>query len=548
MSPLSSKELARFDSSFLTRDWPLVIAIGLVACLPLYLYGVPYGLDLTHHFRTAQGFYESILHGNYYPSWHPSTNGGYGDVSVRFYPPALYFVLCGIRLITRDWFLASLFTSMLLTTVGALGMYIWARCFTTHHYALAAGLVYLLSPFHANEMYQAGMYGQYAAGNLLPFVFAFVERIIRGGSRRNVAALGLSYGLLVLFHVPLAVIGSIAVGVYALIRVLQCAHLASVYRLTAGVLLGAALSCFYWLPVLKELKWKYPSGAGQGAWFDYRNNFLFQLSPSPMSNFLLPLLTAATIVLAIPAIVLILRRRTEALAPAVVAVGSFLMATSFSKPIWDLSSTLQEIQFPWRWMTITSACVSLLITLTLPDLVSMWQSRLRPLALALIGLVIIGTGFTIFQLIRGAVLFKQADFNAQVESLEGSTTNPDFLPVWAQGPPQTMSSPVEVGSRQVTVNDWSAEHKVFTITPGAQSEARLKVYYYPYWIAKANGTQLTTRPAADGALLVSVPGEQTTVDVKFTEPSSTYVAAAVSIIAFVIIVFVASSKPRIRIV
>jgi len=164
-----------------------VLVIGLAVCLPLYLYGVPFALDLQHHYRTALGFYDSILTGNFYPSWHPTTNGGYGDPSVRFYPPAIYFLLSGARLITRDWFLASLLTSTLLTTAGSFSMYFWARSFTTHYYALAAGLFYLLSPFHANEMYQAGMYGQYAAASVLPFVFAFVERIIQGGRSRDVA-------------------------------------------------------------------------------------------------------------------------------------------------------------------------------------------------------------------------------------------------------------------------------------------------------------------------------------------------------------------------
>jgi hypothetical protein len=547
MSAFSSKELAPLDSSFLTRDWPLVIAIGIVACLPLYFYGVPFVGDLPHHFRTALGFYESILNGNYYPSWHPSTNGGYGDLSVRFYPPALYFVLCGARLLTGDWFLASLFTSMLLTIVGALGMYLWARAFTTHYFALAAGLLYLLSPFHANEMYQAGMYGQYGAGNLLPFVFAFVERIIRGGSRRNVAALGLVYALVVLFHVPLAVIGSISVGIYALIRLAQSFSLTAIYRLVAGVLLGVALSCFYWLPVLRELKWKHPSGVGQGAWFDYRNNFLFQHSISVMSNFLLPMLAAATIALALPALVLFFKRRTDVIAPAVVAVIAFVMSTPVSKRIWDASSTLQETQFPWRWMTITSACVSLLITVSLPELAKIWRSRWRPVSLALIGLVAISISFTILQLIRGAPLFKHQEFNERVEAQRGSATNPDFLPVWAAETPHQMNNPVDTGSRQASVKDWSAEHKVFTIEPGPATEVRLKVFYYPYWVATANGTRLATNPADDGAILVSVPaGEGTLIDVRFVEPSSTRASAVVSLVALLITIVVGISRPRFR--
>lgn len=525
-----------------TRDWIIVIAIGLLACLPLYIYGVPFVGDLPHHYRTALGFYESIVSGNYYPSWHPSTNGGYGDPSVRFYPPALYFLMCGSRLITRDWFLAGLLTATLLTTTGALGMYFWARCFTTHQYALAAGLLFLFSPFHANEMYQAGMYGQYAAANVLPFVFAFVERIIQGrgsrsgGSSADVAGLGLSYGLVILFHVPLAVLGSISLALYALIRLVQSFKIGSIYRLVAGVMLGVALSCFYWLPVMRELKWKYPSGAGQGEWFNYKNNFLFQQSPSVMSDFLLPMLVGATLVLAAPIAILIFKKDKVALAPGAVAVVSFLMATPLSKPIWDALPVLQETQFPWRWMTITSACLSLLVTVSLAHLYAMRRSRWRPIALALIGFVVIALSFTILQLVRGAFMFDRATFNQKVESEKGAETNQDFLPVWAHGKLRSMKAVVEAPDRSVTVLDWSAEHKVFALEAGHETEARLKIYYYPLWLASVNGKPLTTRPAEDGALLIAVPAEKATIEVSFTEPRSSYIAAIVSVCALAVIV------------
>jgi len=521
-----------------------VLVIGLAVCLPLYLYGVPFALDLQHHYRTALGFYDSILTGNFYPSWHPTTNGGYGDPSVRFYPPAIYFLLSGARLITRDWFLASLLTSTLLTTAGSFSMYFWARSFTTHYYALAAGLFYLLSPFHANEMYQAGMYGQYAAASVLPFVFAFVERIIQGGRSRDVAGLGFSYGLVILFHVPLAVLGSIALGIYALVRLIQLFNVVSVYRLVAGVILGIALSCFYWLPVMRELKWKYPSGIGQGAWFDYRNNFLFHPSPSVMSDFLLPMLAAATIAMAVPTAILIFKRKSNGLAPGVVALVSFFLATPLSKPIWDALPILQETQFPWRWMTITSACLALLVSICLAELASMWFSRWRPLSLALIGLLAIAPSFTILQLIRGAPLHDRVTFNQKVESQRGSATYRDFLPIWAKLQPRQMNSQVETQNRSVTIIEWSAERRVFSLDAGPETEARLRTYYYPYWVASAAGRQLFTRPADDGALLVTVPAEKSTIEVKFVEPLSSDIAGVLSACALVVIIWLSAFTAR----
>lgn len=526
------------------RYWLYVIAIGLIGSFALYLYGVPYGVDLPHHFRLAQGFFESIKGGDFYPSWLSSTNGGYGDPSVRFYPPALYYLLSLFRLLTGDWYVATLATLTLLTVSGCLGMYVWASALTDRPYAVLAALLYMLSPFHANEMYQAGMYAQYAGACVLPFAFAFVERIVANRRWRDAGGLGISWGLLILFHPPLALLGSVALGIYACIRLAQSFSARSLYQLIAGVVSGLALSCCYWLPMLLELKWKSPSGSGQDKWFDYRNNFIFHPSPNSMGNYWIPIITTATFLLAVPAVVLIFRRNRKALTPAVVALITFLMATSLSKPIWDAFSALQQTQFPWRWLTITSACLSLLVAISLPELVQMWRTRLRPVSLALLGITIIALSFTILQLIRGATFRNQSAFDQMVASLPGSETNKDFLPVWVSDKPLPMNQPVEISGREVRVTEWSMKQKEIQIDAGAPTEARLRILYYPYWKAMSAGQQLTTRPASDGALLVSIPPTATALEVSFVEPASTYVAGVLSILGLVAIAFLFAIRFR----
>jgi len=214
-------------------------------------------------------------------------------------------------------------------------MYLWASALTDRSYAVMAALIYMLSPFHANEMYQEGMYPQYAAASALPFVFAFTERIIAHRRWRDAGGLGISYGMLILLHLPLALLGSVAIGLYACIRLAQTFSKRSLYQLAAGIASGLALSCCYWLPMLFELKWKSPSGSGQAEWFDYQKNFIFRHSPNPMGDYWIPIITTATLLMATPALVLCLRRRRLALAPALGALLTFLMATSLSKPIWD---------------------------------------------------------------------------------------------------------------------------------------------------------------------------------------------------------------------
>lgn len=517
------------------RYWLHVVAIGFIGSLALYLYGVPYGVDVPQHYRMALGFFESIRAGDFYPSWLSSTNGGYGDPSIRFYPPALYYMLSFFRLIIGDWYVASLLTLSLLTVIGGTGMYLWASALTDKRYAVLAALVYMLSPYHANEMYQAGLYAQYTCASVLPFVFAFTERIIANARWRDAGGLGLSYGIVALSNLPLAVLGSVAVGVYALVRLAQSFSRRALYQLIAGALSGLALSSCYLIPMLTELKWKRPSGAGLDKWFAYKNNFIFQPSPNEMGDYWIPIITTVTLLMAVPVVILFVKRKRQALAPAVVALVTFLMATSLSKPIWDAVPALQETQFPWRVLTITSACLSILVAISFPELVRMWPTRLRPLSLALIGITAIALSFTILQIIRPAIFQNHAAFDQMVTSLQGSESNEGLLPVWVSGKPRTMDQPVEAAGRNVQVTEWSATQREFKIGAGASTEVRLRTFYYPYWKATAEGKQLTTKPANDGALLVSVPPTATIVNVRFVEPKTTYVAGALSVLGLLAI-------------
>jgi len=166
----------------------------------------------------------------------------------------------------------------------------------------------------------------------------------------------------------------------------------------------------------------------------------------------------------------------------------------------------------------------------------MWSTRLRSLSLVLLGVMVIALSFTVLQVIRGATFLKHSAFNEMVASLQRSETNKDFLPVWVSDKPREMNQPVETSGRDVHVTEWSIKQREFTVEAEVPIEVRLRILYYPYWKATSEGKELTTRPASDGALLVSVPQTATQVKVNFVEPASSYVAGALSILGLVAIV------------
>src|SRR5215831_7772996 len=204
------------------KDWKpflLIATVAFAALAPAVIWGIPASRDLQHHFRLALWFNQSFGQGDFYPSWLAEANHGYGDVSVRFYPPGLAFTLAFIRTLIGDWYVTAFVVFILLTLIGGLGTYQWARNFYPPSMAMWAGALFIFMPYRVNELYQSSLLAEYAAAAILPFVFAFTEKLCRGGGRRSVAGLGAAYALLVLTNLPMTIIGSYAVVIYLLLRI-----------------------------------------------------------------------------------------------------------------------------------------------------------------------------------------------------------------------------------------------------------------------------------------------------------------------------------------
>jgi len=115
------------------------------------------------------------------------------------------------------------------------------------------------------------------------------------------------------------------------------------------------------------------------------------------------------------------------------------------------------------------------------------------------------------------------------------------MPRWAGDnvQPYSRNERVNSASRPVALDTWEPEHRVFTLQPGAEREVRVQTFYYPLWTATAGQQALTTRPADDGALLVTVPPEKTVVTLDFQEPARVHKFRLVSLAGWFLILLTA---------
>ena len=526
----------------------IFVALASIAIMaPMLIWGMPSARDLSNHFRFALPFYDSLRAGHLYPGWLAESNSGYGDASFRFYPPALYYLLAFARALTGNWFAATVLTANLLSVLGGLGVYFWARAIGSGRFAVLAGILFAVAPYHLNQFFQSFMLAEFAGTAVLAFAFAFTERVCRSRRPRDVAGLATAYGLLILTHLPLAVIGSIGLLIYSIFRLDSGKRLATFGCLSLSMLLGLLASASYWTTMLFELNWIRADNVMPDPSVDYRANFvLATFSPDYLNVWWMNILLLATVAMFWPALALLWRSaRNSVPAPsesrkslqalAAVLLLSIAMATPISRPLWNALRPLQQTQFPWRWFAITSMVGPILLAAAIPWWKKMSGGKRRPLMLLAAGTAAIAFAFSASHIIREAFWLTPQQFENTLAEIPGSPSVSQWLPVWVHEPIRNMTSQVEAGDRQLIVDSWQPERRVFQVLAGEAGTARVQTFFYPHWVATTDGQNLTVSPDLDGAIRIALPAGASKITLEFKEPARVRYAAALTLLGWILI-------------
>ena len=536
----SNPILRAFQFHSESRQLALVIAVSVAIILPAVFFGIPSNLDLRNHFRFALPFYDAVTGGDLYPGWLAESNSGYGDASFRFYPPALYYLMTAVRLITGNWYAATLTTFGFLFVAGAVGVYLWTKSLFGSRIGMWAAVVFTLAPYHLNQFYQASLLAEFAACSVLPFALWFVERTCQKQSATNIAGLAVTYALLILTHLPLAVLGSLALLVYALCRLRADNWKRTLPALTSAVVIGLLLSSFYWVTMIAEKNWIRGDRILASASVDYRLNFLFSdFSPDNLNVWWMNILMFSSALMFAPALILLWKRNRQGVnnqlrAVLILLTFALVMATQLTLPLWNRVKPLQETQFPWRWLAVVSIVGPLLAAASLPPWFEVARGKLRPLFLIAMAGMLVSLTFSLSHIVREAKFLSAPVFASTLKDVRGSEAVDQWLPVTAKDQVKEINGEIELAGRDFKTISRSAEKRVFSVSAGTAGDARVRTYYYPHWRASAGQQELAVRPTDDGVLLVSVPSEATTITVEFIEPQRTRISAIVSVAGLLI--------------
>lgn len=506
----------------------LIAAVAVAVMLPVLIFGLPGGYDLPHHFQCAATFYESILSGDFYPSWSLNRNFGYGGMETRLYPPLSHYSLAVAYLIVGNWHLATWLILTLFAFLGGYAVYLWAREYMSANQAAFAGCIYILLPYHLNQVYNTFFFAEFVGSSLLPFTFVFVSRVCRRGKTSDVIGLAISFAVLILTHLPLTVIGSICFAIYGISLLRREKILPQVLKLAIGVFGGLAASSFFWIKVLQERDLLAKTSVYSDLFLDYRLHFLitpFQtyegigVSVYENATFYYDLMFFYTVVMALACAVpflVWLKQKDKLIGVWLVFAVSVFLIIPLSRFVWDVSPLLQEVQFPWRWLSIVSITASVLSASKLNYLLEWFKGGKRPFALMIAGSVVFIVVFSVSQIIRPAPFIPKDEVS---EMLEVNAKAKGFIfwwTIWAREG-FAVKDKILAGSRNVQIENWTATEKDFQISAGEAVEARVAVFYHPNWKAVIDDVPTETKPDENGVVIISVPNQASLVKLTFRE-------------------------------
>lgn len=501
------------------------LALTLFALAPFALPGYFWGAnDARHHVYFLFEYDRLVADGIWWPRWSPDFAFGYGYPFFNIYGPLSHFLAEVLHHFLGFGLTDAIEAVFCLSIVGsAAAMFAYVRSWLGSAAATVAALVYAYAPYHLLNLYVRANLAESMAFVWLPLCLWTARGAVRQPSWRWIVGLAVSYAGLMLTSNLVIVLFTGPLGLYILLLILlyDDAGTAGQTRPTlwrrlgcwlrtglapaAGIAAGLGLSAVFWLPAVLEQKYVRVDQWFAGR-YDYRDNFVYffqlfsphwgfgasQPGPDDPFGFQIGAVPLAFAVLGLLLATQITRRqRWELRFFTLVGVVATLICLQIARPLWDLpilGTVLGFAQFPWRWLSITTLCISIIAGLVAYPGGS-GQPQLNLPLVVFIGLILLGSYPYLQVEIRppaeGPIgLAALMRFQQSSDEMTGSTAWVKEIPTWSPMADYYISQ--EAAGEEVkpisTLVDysnktWPIDYETFGVASVAHNSVMEEVYF-----------------------------------------------------------------------
>jgi hypothetical protein len=530
----------------------IIIIAGVIISFPSIVFGFPDGgHDSIFHLTWFKLFSEQLWAGEFYPRWLINENGGLGGPVFFYTPPLSYYVTS----ILSPFFKNDPFGWQQLGISAVLGLiasgitaFLWVRSITNDKTAVISAIFYMNMPYHVTiDLYERAAFNEFWAFVWMPLILYFFNNI-RKGQKSAILGMAVSYALLIMTHIPTALIFSIIPIAYLFININPSSHRNAIFSTVVAMILGISLSAIYLIPALSTQGYVHLEDPGN--WSRYMRHFMFtQLIPSWIFMLELTLIVVGMMVLVSCAVFIYLsnsgvKLKQEFLFWVVIGIMSIFMMTPLSRPVVEIFPIISRIQFPWRFNTMLVLAATPIVGISI---FSLRKPYTRPIIMALTISALLVTswlGINIWQGIQETTREDRKLFNEKI--LAGSFEGPT-RPRWAPGNLQEIAANVdriniERGVGKIEITRWKPRDIKFSVNSIDGLALSVGQLYYPGWTAHITGEPccLWVQPCeSTGLITFYVPGGDHEISLRLLTSTQEFIGQMISASSLIIIILLA---------
>jgi len=511
----------------------------------------------------AWQFTEALKEGIIYPRWLPLNSWGYGSPIFILYAPLAFYLVAFFNIFTGSIITAMNITKFLALFMSGAGMFFLVREFYSDKIALLTSSFYIVFPYNIFQFYFVGTFASTISFVWFAPIILFTYRSMMDRRHKDVLYAGLCYGGLILTHIINAYMFTFILVAFILFMSIAKKEYKKVMNIFFIMSIGILLSAVYMLPVLFERQFFTLS-----SYISYGYNYSYYFILPDMThnlpqdslwpvyyNTIIFFIIFFTILLFISLTRMVRVRHTEILEESHsvnnfflgAALWSLFLLLGLSTFIWEHIPFFKYIQFPYRWLNITTfAIVFLSALIFLSQNIFNTGKTKRNLFMVLLFLTCL---ILDYRYINTAHIFTK-EFLMPVKPVNWVNE----LPVWvAQDKIDNREdikqrAVVYEGAGYAEVMAWKSAERVISITAKEPLTVRIRTFNFPGWKAYVDSkeTEIKTEIKTEygtGAMLIDIPEGKHTLLIRFEDTPIRYYAKLVSIASlFMLVVFYAFTR------
>ena len=379
----------QFIVNFL-KSYFVIIALILIFLLSSYSFfqtSFFHVHDFTHGARIAE-MARALDEGQFTVRWSANFGYGFGMPLVNFYAPLPYFIGALFFKMGFDVVTSIKLLCLFINLITIIGSYLLGRKMLGRFGGLLLASAYTLAPYRAVNLFVRGAFSEVFAMAFLPLVLFSILAFVKNQNKKYLLLLLISILAIILSHNLTAMIFLPLAGLFAFLYLVYQKKLKLLWPITSQFLLALGLSAFYMLPAFMEKDLTIINKIFSG-YFHYSHHFLYirqffqdqwqyggsAWGPDDDVSFFLGKgqLLGLTVLALLTFYHLIKHRKNfiknqlffYSLVFASFCFFALFMSILKSKFIWDKIQLLQYIQFPWRFLSITSLFLAILVALSI---------------------------------------------------------------------------------------------------------------------------------------------------------------------------------------